>query len=384
MNYSSFLNKSRSSGVRSLAELAKTASTSRVLNLNAVDYAALRASDKLHAPFFQDTRLNQSIITKHRPRPDELEYFDTGIAVATKIIFPIDGADLRLGGRSIFVNQVGYLQAMQEFLGKDAMALDQDLQILDLLDHLPSLDPFLVKEELKRNSYFPSDDYFAITPYDAMRLEKFAYGEIRALVTLAVSGGQVYGTSASSDLVKKMSNAILATNADHRLAPLQATLGLEGEQFQRGIFSWKGFLYYKWQLTEKQSEMTRVTKQMLLMKIRSRVDRATQKRIMDVKAVIRDRVHESLKRVRQIMSLYDEGLAGLTKNGNAGEFRNFLLEAPNLFIELGHAMGVISHIVSYWQHQFKPTQTEVVNVDDFLDLLKEFELGLAPREFEWN
>jgi predicted DNA-binding protein YlxM (UPF0122 family) len=137
-------------------------------------------------------------------------------------------------------------------------------------------------------------------------------------------------------------------------------------------------------LTEKQAEMTRVTKQMLLMKIRSRVDKATQKRITDVKAVIRDRVHESLKRVRQIMSLYDEGLAGLTKNGNAGEFRNFLLEAPNLFIELGHAMGVISHIVSYWQHQFKPTQTEVVNVEEFLDLLKEFELGLAPREFEWE
>jgi hypothetical protein len=201
---------------------------------------------------------------------------------------------------------------------------------------------------------------------------------------LAVSGGQAYGSSASTELVKKMSNAILATNADHRLAPLQATLGLEGEQFQRGIFSWKGFLYYKWQLTEKQAEMTRVTKQMLLMKIRSRVDAATQKRITEAKGVIRDRVHDSLKRVRQIMSLYDEGLAGLTKNGNAGEFRNFLLEAPNLFIELGHAMGVISHIVSYWQHQFKPTQTEVVNVDEFLELLKEFELGLAPRDFEWE
>jgi predicted DNA-binding protein YlxM (UPF0122 family) len=384
MNYSSFMNKSRSSGVRSLAELAKTASTSRVLNLNAVDYASLRASDKLHAPFFQDLRLNQSIITKHRPRPDETEYFDTAVAVATKIIFPIDGADLRLGGRSVFVNQIGYLNAMQEFLGKDAIALDQDLQILELLDALPSLDPFLVKEELKRNSFFPSDDYFAITPYDALRLEKFAYGEIRALVTLAVSGGQAYGTTASTELVKKMSNAILATNADHRLAPLQATLGLEGEQFQRGIFSWKGFLYYKWQLTEKQAEMTRVTRQMLLMKIRSRIDAATQKRITEVKAVIRDRVHDSLKRVRQIMSLYDEGLAGLTKNGNAGEFRNFLLEAPNLFIELGHAMGVISHIVSYWQHQFKPTQTEIVNVDEFLELLKEFELGLAPRDFEWE
>jgi hypothetical protein len=43
-------------------------------------------------------------------------------------------------------------------------------------------------------------------------------------------------------------------------------------------------------------------------------------------------------------------------------------------------MGMISHIVSYWRYQFRPSQTEVTNVEEFLDLLKDFDLGLSPRE----
>ncbi len=363
-------------GVRSLAALAKTCSTSRVLNLNSVDASVQGANIKQHTPFFQDRLLNSAIITKHRPRPNEIDLFHENVPVATKIIFPLDNHDLRVGGRALFVNQIGYLNTICDFLGKDAVSLDADLTVLELLNELPSLDPFLVREQLKRHEFTPSDDYFAITPNDTARLEKFAYNEIRDLVILAFqSGGEAGG-----ELVKRMSNAILATNADHRLAPLQMTLGLEGEQFQRGIFSWKGFLYYKWQLYETKPELDKVVSQMLSMKIWSRLDPTMGYLIGSVRASIKARIQAALERTKVILALYDDGLAGLTKKGNAVEFRRFLLEAPGLFIELGHAMGMISHIVSYWRYQFRPSQTEVHNVEEFLELLKDFDMGLSPRE----
>ncbi|MCA3693748.1 hypothetical protein [Aquidulcibacter sp.] len=363
-------------GVRSLAALAKTCSTSRVLNLNSIDHKGLRAADKLHTPLFQDRLLNSAIITKHRPRPDEVDFFHESVPVATKIIFPLDNDDLRVGGRSVFVNQIGYLNAICDFLGKDLVALDGDLMVLELLNELPSLDPFLVREQLKRHSLTPSDDYFAITPNDTARLEKFAYNEIRDLVSLAFQSG----AEAGGELVKRMSNAILATNADHRLAPLQATLGLEGEQFQRGIFSWKGFLYYKWQFVETKPELYKVVAQMQSMRIRGRIDPTMGYMVTTIRGSIKARIQEAIRRTADILSLYDDGLAGLTQKGNAVEFRKFLLEAPGLFIELGHAMGMISHIVSYWRYQFKPTQSEVTNVEEFIELLKDFDLGLSPRE----
>ncbi|CAN1566127.1 hypothetical protein MCEMIH15_02922 [Caulobacteraceae bacterium] len=363
-------------GVRSLAALAKTCSTSRVLNLNAIDKTALRAEEKLHTPFFQDRLLNCAIITKHRPRPNEIECFHENVPVATKIIFPIDNLDLRVGGRSVFINQIGYLNALCDFLGKDPIALDADLTVLELLNELQSLDPFLVREQLKRHNFSPSDDYFAITPSDTARLEKFAYNEIRELVSLAFQSG----AEAGGELVKRMSNAILATNADHRLAPLQLTLGLEGEQFQRGIYSWKGFLYYKWQFQETKPELYKVVAQMQSMKIRGRIDPTVGYMSGTIRGSIKGRIQDAIERTGDILSLYDDGLAGLTKKGNAAEFRRFLLEAPGLFIELGNAMGMISHIVSYWRYQFRPNQSEVTNVEEFLDLRKDFDLGLSPRE----
>lgn len=363
-------------GIRSLAALAKTASTSRVLNLNAV--AASGSGNKCDAqtPFFSDRLLNCAIITKHRPRPEEIDFFNENVPIATKIIFPIDGEDLRLGGRSIFVNQIGYLNALCDFLGKDPIELDNDLTILELLNELPSLDPFLVREQLRRHNFDPSDNYFAITPNDTARLEKFVYRELRSLVMLAFSTGG----DTKTELIKRMSNAILATNADHRLAPLQETLGLEGEAFQRGIFSWKGFLYYKWQFAETKPELQRVVTHMQGMRVRGRMDSLDGYAIASTRHSIRSRIQETVKRAADILALYDEGLAGLTEKGNAADFRKFLLEAPALFIELGYAMGMMSHIVSFWRFRFKQTQSEVSNVDEFLEILRDFDLGLAPRE----
>jgi hypothetical protein len=116
------------------------------------------------------------------------------------------------------------------------------------------------------------------------------------------------------------------------------------------------------------------------MKIRGRIDPTVGYMIGTVRGSIKARIHEAIERSGDILSLYDDGLAGLTKKGNAAEFRRFLLEAPGLFIELGNAIGMISHIVSYWRYQFRPNQSEVTNIEEFLDLLKDFDLGLSPRE----
>ena len=33
-------------------------------------------------------------------------------------------------------------------------------------------------------------------------------------------------------------------------------------------------------------------------------------------------------------------------------FRDFLLSAPHMFLELGEKLGAISHIVSFWRYRF--------------------------------
>jgi hypothetical protein len=86
--------------VRRLTALEQSASTARVLNLLAPHRKADSDPALVQAPFFRNRLLNQSILLKHRVRPHEMELFSTPRATVTKILIPIDGADLKVGARA--------------------------------------------------------------------------------------------------------------------------------------------------------------------------------------------------------------------------------------------------------------------------------------------
>jgi hypothetical protein len=49
----------------------------------------------------------------------------------------------------------------------------------------------------------------------------------------------------------------------------------------------------------------------------------------------------------------------------------------------GHRQSLpdrLFRIVSYWRYQFRPNQSGVTNIEDFIDLLKDFDPSLSLRE----
>ena len=141
--------------VRNLVNLGETASTSRVLNLSQIFTVSGRTDGYRTQPFFKHSQLNKALVIKHTLRAGERELFPNSRRTATKIILPFDAADLRLGGRSIFVNQSGYMSFVKSFFNSADMATNTDLQLLQHLDNIPSLDPFLVREHLVRFGFRP-------------------------------------------------------------------------------------------------------------------------------------------------------------------------------------------------------------------------------------
>jgi hypothetical protein len=350
-----------------------------VLNLNLV---AKRYPDdpmRKKAPLFTDALLNRSILVKHRLRRDEVYLLPTSTTVATKIIFPLDFDNLELGGRSIFVNQKGFRQAICDVVGDRELELEKDFLVLSLLNELPSLDPFLVREQLRRNNHKPAECYFSISPADTSRMQNFTSAEMAPLIRMAF-GSTRGNASGSGGMVGKLADALLSANADSLLDPLRETLGLQGDQFTQGIFSWKGFIYYKWQFSEMIQSLIRVTQEMDQMKPSGRNDAATREEIRVLKTSIRNRIRDAARNCSKVLALYDDAFADLVHRGNTAAFRRFLLEAPIFFLDLGHSMGMISHISSFWVYRFKGGSTELPTSEEFRDILSEFEMGLAPRQ----
>jgi hypothetical protein len=363
-------------GIRSLEALSQHASTSRVLNLHRIFELHGQETGHFSAPFFNDKILNRTIIIKHRLRTDEAYLMPRSQQVATKIVFPFDRTELRSGGQSVFVGQAGYKDVMAEVLGPETPLTKRDLDLLKLMAKLPSLDPFLLKEYLLRSGYAPDQCYFEISSADMALMRSYAAEQISSLITLAFSSqGEI-----DSEAVTRLADALLSSNADERLDPLRLTLGLQGDAFKEGVFSWRGFLYYKWQMAQATRKLNNVLSEVDLVRPSGRPDKALIEQIDARRISVKKAIRAAARACNAILTLYDDSFDDLVQRGKASAFRKFLLDAPHMFMELGNNMGVISHIASFWSYRFPEGHSLAMDGLEFCDMLSEFEHSLSSEK----
>ena len=365
-------NQTNNRDVRNLANLGETASTSRVLNLSQIHLQSAREKEYQLKPFFRDSQLNKAILVKHTLRANERDLFGRAKRTATKIILPFDPLDLRLGGRSIFVNQMGFDAFCRAYFNIDDATSNADVQILRLLDQLPSLDPFLVREHLNRNGFRPGACYLMISPFDVQRMIGFANGEIERLVVTAF--GEGFGGEAGVKLAGK----ILANELDKELAPLRRVLRMSEEEFSDGIFSWRGFLYFKWRHLELQDEMRRVLEGLASYQPVGAADEALKEYLREVRPRLARKIVDAIANVGRTLNVYDQAYHALVEGENAGPFRRFLLDGPGLFFELGENIGILSHIGSFWSYRMgQAMQSQKLKPSEYSDILMDFEDSLT-------
>ncbi|KJV41347.1 hypothetical protein [Brevundimonas sp. KM4] len=367
--------------VRNLEHLKSSASTARVLNLlrvweengDSAPDGAVRNPDWAARPIFRTAALNRALIIKHRLRRNETDLFTGRRQVATKVVIPIDDADLKTGGRYVFVNQIGFERMMMEAFG--VAPNHPDIETLRLIDKLPSLDPFLLREQLRRGGLDPSPCYFSISDSDLQRMLAFVRSEIEPLVTLSLGADTI---AVNSDSAGRMAAKILSNTPGDQLDALRLTLRLAPEQYQEGVFCWKGFLYYKWTLAALLGEVAGVAEAVRTIKPVGKVDHAAKEYLARSRDVLRGRIIKTCDEVSRTLRVYDDAYAKLTQEGRPIAFRDFLLDAPSMFAKLGDQLGAVQHIVSYWRFRFGSSAAPV-NVEELMDIFMDFETGLLGR-----
>jgi hypothetical protein len=359
--------------VRSLSALA-TASSSRVLNLAAISLAQVDNPGHASAPFFLSPTMNNAIIVKHRLRADESYLFPEMRAVATKIIIPFEKADLRVGGRSFFIGQRGYLDSFREVANHvNPMDMKRDQNVLALVDSVPSLDPFLLREHLRNNDIAPDACYFEISGADQMRMYNHAAAEVRRLTALVVQGNGPARMASTGKII----TALLSSEVGEKLEPLRATLRLGADEFREGVFSWRGFLYYKWSMAELKPEVLKVLRDLNAIRVCGKADRDALEFLNVSKRTIAVAAKKNLDEVRRVLDVYDSAYAGLTDREDPKLFRDFLLDAPPLFLEMGEKMGAMSHIASFWRYRFPAGAPKIADVEELTTIFRDFLASLG-------
>jgi hypothetical protein len=360
--------------IRSLANLKGSASTARVLNLSRVGLEHGESEAWRDAPLFQNGVLNQSMILKHRLRRDEVDRFRRRRYVATKIILPTDAKDLRAGGRYLFVGENGFERTMGQVFGLTGD--HPDLRTIRLMDALPGLDPFLLREQLRRNGINPAPCYFNVSERDMAAMAAFVAEEITPLVDLSL--GPDWDLMAENP-VARLTDKILSNSAGDDLSALGKTLRLAPEEYEEGIFCWKGFLYYKWVLRSVIGDVGPVMEGVRSLKPRGRPTTQQYATLGRARDVVRRRILTTCDATAGMLRIYDDAFIGLTQEGRPTAFRDFLRDAPHLFFKLGEQLGAVQHIISFWK--FRTARGKPIpSPEELIDLLADFETSLSGAE----
>lgn len=359
-------------GVRVLSAITETNGSGRILNLHAVHHLREEELSLRARPMFLHPLLNRTIIAKHFPSENEMARLGPQRVNPTKVIFPFDPADLTLGGQFLFVDQPSFVHLLSLQLDYPAPeALQRDLVLLRLLDSLPTLDPFLVRQTLAKHGYDVSDAYFELARDDQARMLSFVEAEILTLIRLCVPG-----IAEGDARLKRMASTILSNESGPHLEPLRLTLRLAEDAFNEAMFTWKAFLYYRWRAGQIAPAVKQL--QRSFSSIRSRYDRQELRLALARSRTLSRRAITLISQdIAALLRRYTLAYEALVAKGNPEVFRHFLLDGAEAYATLGDRIGRLEQMTSYWTWRFPPPGPAAAPTDALLDGFRDL-LQAAP------
>ena len=345
--------------------------SSRVLNLVRASLTAEAAGRPLAPALFQSPALNRCFIIKHRLRQDEADAFSQPRTTATKIVFPIDPTNLGTGGKSIFIDQRNFEPMLADATGIRDFGASADIQLLRELNQIPSFDPFVFREWMTRIGRVVDGRYFELMPTLIAGMEGFVLGEINMLVSMSLSGAP------DNSAVLRLARKMLASTYDSDLTPLQETLRMSREEFRDGMFGWKGMLYYKWLSRRVQGDLPAMLKGLVAIRPKQNISGEQVELAQGLVRNIAATVTDYSRAIQAHITAYDASYRLLTQQQDPAGFRQLLLTAPSMFIEMGDHVSMLEHSLGFWTFRSRAIVPHQFTGDDYLELLADLRDGLS-------
>lgn len=344
--------------------------TPRILDLWSIGRRFHDKPDQISHPFFRNPRLNASFLIKHTVRAEDRTYLATEDPVVTKVIIPVNTADLSMGGHTFIVEERDFDSRLRKFLGagSENKHFDADLERLKDLADLPSFDPFLLADRYAECHHPVARHYFSITEADQVAMRRHVAQQIAGVVGLAFGAGEL---KREDRRALKFAEQLLCDDPSDSMNQLRTTLGLSGDEFSQGIFGWKGTLYYRWSVDVAKYELRDFLREMNALTISSATPAETEQ-INKIRRSIISEVRNRWRALSSIIDEYDREFALFCHGGDPTVIRRFLLNAPHYFRDLGSDLGVVTHVTSFWKYWWRGREKGSLPAMDAMEIFPNF------------
>lgn len=324
------------------------AGSSRVFNCNDVARKLERREGEQNPYLFKTPAMHHLVLVKEALRYDDPRH-PKGVAIGSKLYVPYNRDEIYEGGRSIFFHSPNLLQVFHEQFGVErtaasSAALDHDMKIFRILDELPSLDGFLMRDALELEGVEANEAYFDVSPEERTAIQEFIRSKMEPLVQAAY-GGKKPPTNKVTQLIDAMWEAKDLAALD----PLILAFRFPKDEALAIFGAWKGINFYSFQYHQgrkrrealaqwlKEDAMPKNLVPRDVLQVLEPIRRATIERL-------RGHWVDADNTLKQYDKLYGEFVA----SSNPGGFITFLRGAKAIYWQLGDSLSKIDHAINCW------------------------------------
>jgi hypothetical protein len=331
------------------------AGSSRVLDCCTVAQAIAAAGPDDPPPgplLFQTPALNTAVLIKALP-PDHRFVDSRGqprTRVGTKIYVPFDGRRLADGGQTTFFGTKQFQAAMSGLIDLEQpakrAAFESDCAKLVMLDKLPSLAPFLLRDRLELAKIDVDRRYFQLPEDEWRQICSFIRAEFARIIDAILPEQR----KASREKFDRLLDRLWTLSDVQGLEELADAFSIPRSECLDTFYAWKGVIYFKFEFARSWSAMQPCFE---WLKANAELPQIADPRTRQgLQVVLRDvygRLATAVKDVRERLKTYEAGFEALFgEKGDPRPFLGFLKEAQEQFTVIGLSLARAQHMVEVW------------------------------------
>jgi len=340
------------------------------VSINVIEMAKSFPKEKL---LFRSTAMNGVVIFKFPNFVDEvgkelmgafggpaaIEYhpIETGVYIPYSTEAPQDG------GCAIYMRQKNYQQLLMDYVGLPSdgltdganLNLSQDIKLLSLMDTIPSLDPFLLKECFDANgiSYDPS--VLRLDPREEEDIKRMISEKISPIVQKAFDSERT--TSSRERLLSALWNPTMPEARNFVRA-----FGIADSEAVAVFTAWKGITFYQLQVRvigPKIREVLGWMKSKESIPIDATINKTYMPQLQMFNVKIVSLINQNVADMRTILTKYENCFASFI-DGNPSELTNFLRSARQVYYVLGYCISSLNSAIAIFFREIRPpTRTRI-------------------------
>ncbi len=353
------------------------AGSSRVFNVclrtAQLSRSRTNGADAAETDFLFLTReLNNVIFVKEaRPsRKSSRYHYDQPIG--TKLYFPYNCGRIYDGGKSVFIDDPQIRRILNHHAGLDiddnSEDADRDLNLIRLLEELPSLEPFLVKDKLDIEGISANEVYFQISESEWKAIQTHVSEKLQPIISFAFPDSKDREKGRTRFLMKKLWN----TKDIDALMPIMDAFNLPREEAGKIFSAWKGIMYYDFEYNRSLPNWRKNIAWMQQDAVPTDfVDREQRELLRELMDSVRGQYKEFWQDLQDIFSSYEEAYDKLfVLRQEPGPFIEFMRDAVKTYWILGSRMSAINHSAIVWDILTSGTFKRRIGYDQLYNLFE--------------